>query len=81
MEQNHSLIYGTTGAGKSQTSVLPSIDILSRFPLETEDELRARGVTDENQLHQAKYAQESMIINDVKGGATRCYMKSIATSM
>ncbi len=67
MEQNHNLIYGTTGAGKSQTSVLPAIDLLSRLPLETEKELIARGVTDSNLLNQAKYAQESMIINDVKG--------------
>lgn len=67
MEQNHNLIYGTTGAGKSQTSVLPAIDLLSRLPLETEKELIARGVTDSVLLNQAKYAQESMIINDVKG--------------
>lgn len=48
----HNLILGITGSGKSQTSVFPFIDLISRIP--------PKGSKDD-------LLQESMIVNDPKG--------------
>lgn len=76
----HTLGLGPTGTGKSQMLVFPTMEVISRPSFPSVEQLKKNKATKEV-IKKAKNLQESMIVNDVKGGATRCYMKSIATSM